>query len=199
MSEDAPQRWVTAPAATLCLDFANTRFWRGSEAATETLNRVEDLVEWCAANAALPRAQAAAWPRRAEAFAQALALREAIYRVFLRLADGATPDPGDVGLLNRAFAAAPPRRVLAARGAGFGWEIAAAAPDAVGLLTPVLWSAGDLLTGPSLVRLRHCANPRCLWLFVDDSRSGNRRWCSMAACGNRAKAHRHYVKRKAVR
>lgn len=38
-------------------------------------------------------------------------------------------------------------------------------------------------------RLRSC--PRCGWLFVDTSRGGRRRWCSMRTCGNREKALRH--------
>jgi len=40
-------------------------------------------------------------------------------------------------------------------------------------------------------RLRICANDGCAWVFHDASRSGRRRWCSMASCGNRAKAARH--------
>jgi predicted RNA-binding Zn ribbon-like protein len=67
------------------------------------------------------------------------------------------------------------------------------------LLAPVLWSAGDLLTGGRLSRVRQCANPACLWLFVDDSKAGTRRWCSMASCGNRAKANRHYARLKQTR
>jgi len=31
----------------------------------------------------------------------------------------------------------------------------------------------------------------CTWLFLDRSRNRSRRWCSMATCGNRAKARRH--------
>lgn len=40
-------------------------------------------------------------------------------------------------------------------------------------------------------RLRVCANPSCRWVFYDSSRTGRRRWCDMATCGNRAKAARH--------
>ncbi|WP_327280958.1 MULTISPECIES: CGNR zinc finger domain-containing protein [unclassified Streptomyces] len=40
-------------------------------------------------------------------------------------------------------------------------------------------------------RLRKCANPPCPLHFLDTSRKGERRWCSMAVCGNRAKAQRH--------
>ncbi len=40
-------------------------------------------------------------------------------------------------------------------------------------------------------RLRVCANDRCRWVFYDASPTARRRWCSMASCGNRAKAARH--------
>jgi predicted RNA-binding Zn ribbon-like protein len=44
-------------------------------------------------------------------------------------------------------------------------------------------------------RLRNCANPDCPFWFLDTTRSGTRRWCSMSSCGNRHKARRHYRRR----
>jgi predicted RNA-binding Zn ribbon-like protein len=41
-------------------------------------------------------------------------------------------------------------------------------------------------------RIRRCQHPACVLWFFDTTRNGTRRWCSMAACGNRAKARRHY-------
>lgn len=41
-------------------------------------------------------------------------------------------------------------------------------------------------------RIRGCAHPHCVLYFYDTSPKANRRWCSMATCGNRAKAARHY-------
>jgi predicted RNA-binding Zn ribbon-like protein len=41
-------------------------------------------------------------------------------------------------------------------------------------------------------RVRRCAGHECLLAFYDSSQSGRRQWCSMAICGNRAKARRHY-------
>ena len=67
---------------------------------------------------------------------------------------------------------------------------------ALALLAPVLWSAGDLLASGKLDKIRRCANPECLYLFLDESRAGKRRWCTMSSCGNRAKARRHYHKAK---
>ena len=45
-------------------------------------------------------------------------------------------------------------------------------------------------------RLRACASDTCRWIFYDDSRTGRRRWCDMASCGNRAKAARHRARVK---
>lgn len=45
-------------------------------------------------------------------------------------------------------------------------------------------------------RLKMCPGERCGWLFIDETRNARRRWCSMDSCGNRAKAARHYARRK---
>ena len=45
-------------------------------------------------------------------------------------------------------------------------------------------------------RIRRCANPQCVLLFLDVSKSGQRRWCDMGTCGNRAKASAHYARRR---
>jgi predicted RNA-binding Zn ribbon-like protein len=46
-------------------------------------------------------------------------------------------------------------------------------------------------------RIKHCENPACVLWFFDTTRNGTRRWCSMAVCGNRMKARRHYDRVKA--
>ncbi|OQD55340.1 hypothetical protein BM536_012050 [Streptomyces phaeoluteigriseus] len=51
-----------------------------------------------------------------------------------------------------------------------------------------------LATAPD--RIRGCAHEACVLHFFDTSRNGTRRWCSMAGCGNRAKASRHYARTK---
>jgi predicted RNA-binding Zn ribbon-like protein len=44
-------------------------------------------------------------------------------------------------------------------------------------------------------RIRRCANPTCVLIFHDTSKGGQRRWCDMTLCGNRAKAIAHYRRR----
>lgn len=69
-----------------------------------------------------------------------------------------------------------------------------AAPfTATAALATIARDAIQLLGGPDAQLIRQCANPKCMLLFVDDSRPGKRRWCSMERCGNRAKVatYRH--------
>ena len=178
--------FLTMTRPDLCLDFANTRYWRGQATPTETLNEPADLATWAKA----PR------PPTAKEFELAIALREVLYRLFDAQAQSRPAAPRDLEALNTALAHAPGRRALKRGRIGYEWEVDVKSGTALSLLAPVLWSAGDLLAGPRLDRVRRCANPECGWLFLDDSRAGKRRWCSMSACGNRAKARRHYHKSK---
>lgn len=196
---------VRADRADLCLEFVNTKFWRGRDPVTETLKGPDDLLDWCAGNGALDgdaaRRLGAQWKRRAgeasRAFEQAVALRESLFPLFAAIAGGAEPAPGDIAELNRWLERAPPRRRLKRLGDAYGWQVDVLPRAAPELLAAVLWSAGDLIAGTTRRdRVRICANPACRWLFLDLSKSGTRRWCSMSACGNRAKAHRHYLKQK---
>jgi predicted RNA-binding Zn ribbon-like protein len=57
----------------------------------------------------------------------------------------------------------------------------------------------QLLGGPERERLKECASPDCALLFLDESRARRRRWCSMEACGNRAKTRRYRRRRKEAR
>lgn len=198
-------RLVAASRPDLCLEFADTRYWRGTQPPTESLHGIEDVVAWCRSMGTLDEAADTAlrawWrehpQRAAAAFDEAVALRESIFTVFSDASAAHAPAPDALDRLNGALASAPARANLRIADGGYVWELPAPTPDAASLLAPVLWSAGDLLTGPRLGRVRRCANDKCLWLFLDESKSGTRRWCSMSACGNRAKAHRHYAKRKA--
>ncbi|MDP2377747.1 ABATE domain-containing protein [Reyranella sp.] len=174
----------------LCLEFANTRYWRGQDAPTETLNAPEDLAAWTTANEGLKLTKP---PARRE-FERALELRELVYRLFDAHAQAKAPAARDLETLNEALSEAPTRTTLKRERGSYAWDVDMRSGTALALLAPVLWTAGDLLAGPRLDRVRRCANPECGWLFLDDSRAGKRRWCSMQSCGNRAKARRHYHK-----
>jgi predicted RNA-binding Zn ribbon-like protein len=194
---------ISTSRADLCLEFANSRYWRGTDAPTETLNGLDDVFTWLTlANALDPAAienLKARWPRGegdAATFAEIIALREALYRAFTSMARHEVPDAKDLDHLNRALTAAPQRAQLVTKDGAYVWRVENLQPKIADLLTPILWTAGDMFAEPRRDRIRLCANEKCVWLFLDDSKSGTRRWCDMKACGNRAKAHRHYEKKK---
>ena len=196
-SAEAAGEPIPAPDDDLCLAYANTRYWRGTATPTEDLRGIDDLLRWAETTERLPPAMvqhfAARWHDEPGAiFSEAIALRETIFRCFAATASQRAPAEPDIASLNAALTRAPPRQRVC-RG---GWDVGAPEPSASALLAPALWSAADLLVGNQLARVRQCANPECSWLFLDNSKSGNRRWCSMSACGNRAKAHRHYIRSK---
>jgi len=63
-----------------------------------------------------------------------------------------------------------------------------------GLDVATVHSTLRLLGMPEEGRMKICGN--CGWLFLDRSKNKSRAWCDMAVCGNRAKANRHYRRKK---
>ncbi|HZC25980.1 MAG TPA: CGNR zinc finger domain-containing protein [Actinopolymorphaceae bacterium] len=59
--------------------------------------------------------------------------------------------------------------------------------------------AWDTLRRTRPGRLRPCENPECALFLIDHSKPNKTRWCSMAVCGNRTKARRHYERSRASR
>ncbi|WP_225768712.1 ABATE domain-containing protein [Inquilinus sp. Marseille-Q2685] len=180
----------------LCIRFVNTMAWRRRQPGEERLPTPDALLRWLGAAGLDPAGIA---PDRAAALHDAaLALREAICRSLLAVAAGEAPTAGDLALLH-ARLAGPPSGMgaeIAPAGGGVAWRAAPA--DPLGLLRPVALSAAALLTGPRARRVRQCQDEQgCGWLFIDESRAQNRRWCSMGDCGNRAKARRHRARLRA--
>jgi predicted RNA-binding Zn ribbon-like protein len=190
-------------AGALCLDFSNT--W-GDRARPES-DRVRgylDLIAFAAAAGLLGEAEADPLRRRATrhpgeaeaALAGARELRDALYRLFSAHAAGRPAESGDVEAVNAALHEALSRLRLEHRGMGFGWAWQDADGDLAAPLRPIVRSAAELLVSADLERVRECHGAACTWLFLDASRNRSRRWCSMESCGNRAKARRHYHRRR---
>lgn len=56
------------------------------------------------------------------------------------------------------------------------------------VLASLLGAVAESVASGSWDRLKICRNPDCRWAYYDHSRNRSRAWCSMAMCGNRAKA-----------
>ena len=165
------------------LDFINTVSW--GDGGEERLHDYGDLRAWCRAAGLAPGKGG-----DERVFKKALKLRSALHAIFLAHAQGRRRE-NDVD----AFLAPALRHVTVRRGK---WALRDRShPEAA--LRWLAWEAANLLTGDVIASVRCCSNDRCLWLFVDQSRRHNRRWCDMQVCGSRAKARAYYARRRSAR
>jgi predicted RNA-binding Zn ribbon-like protein len=120
-------------------------------------------------------------------------LREAIYRTLSVVRKGRRASEEDLALINRAAREAVPAPQLDVS-LRMTWT---SADPVAGALARVAASAIRLLGGTDMEQARECADPTCSLLFIDRSRPGRRRWCSMERCGNRSKTARYRQRSRA--
>ncbi|WP_225821343.1 CGNR zinc finger domain-containing protein [Streptomyces naphthomycinicus] len=164
----------------LALDLLNTR-WNQEGVTRDLLADTEGLAVWLESNGL-----AGAHPADAAVLERLRTAREAIEAAVEGSPAQAAP------LVDAVLAHGRIRARLTAAGP-------AEEPEFADASWAPAWLAArdylDLLTrAPE--RIRSCAGGGCILHFFDTSRNGTRRWCSMAACGNRAKASRHYARSK---
>ncbi|WP_099157737.1 CGNR zinc finger domain-containing protein [Virgibacillus ndiopensis] len=190
----------------LCLDFANTVSWHdSSEKSQELLTSYEKLVNWSLHANILKKQQALSLLKKAESqpskakesLQQAIELRESIYQIFSLVLNNETPAYKDLSILNEALVNAYGMMRLVPGENKFSLEFLNCEETLDGMLPPIVQSAIEILISEKeLSRVKKCEGDPCGWLFLDTSRNRSRRWCSMADCGNRAKAKRFYHNKK---
>ena len=191
----------------LALDFANTVEGREGKRPHEFVTRYADLVRWIlhagglneSGQAELLATASGDKQASASAFEQAVALREALYRVFVAIARQQVPDQADLDMVTSCYERTVEYGQLVERDSSFDWIWPEGATALDRPLWPIALDAVDLLRSDQLPRVKQCGNVEgCGWLFLDTSRNGSRRWCSMAVCGSRIKMRRQYAKRRAT-
>lgn len=190
----------------LCLDFANTVSWHdSSEQSRELLTSYEKLVNWSLQANILKKKQALSLLKQAEeqpskgieVLQQAIELRESIFNIFSLVLNNETPASKDLSILNEAIGNAYGMMRVVPKEHQFSMEFMIGEERLDGMFPPIIQSAVDILISEKeLSRVKKCEGEPCGWLFLDTSRNRSRRWCSMADCGNRAKAKRFYHSRK---
>jgi predicted RNA-binding Zn ribbon-like protein len=206
-SSQGPAEPFEFSGGALCLDFVNS--WGDRDRPeSDRLKSFADLLAFACQAGLLDeprRLELARLPATADgepgasAFATASELRESLYRIFTARARRSSTPPDAVATLNAVLREALAHLRVESSPADdehpFAWSFATATvPTAP--LWPIARSAAELLTSADLARVTQCDGSNCSWLFLDQSRTRNRRWCSMQSCGNRAKARRHYHRRK---
>ncbi|MDT0266766.1 CGNR zinc finger domain-containing protein [Streptomyces sp. DSM 44915] len=182
MAADDPRPLLGEP---LSLDLLNTR-WRLTAETQDLLTDVAGLAIWLRAND-LHELCPADEPTLA-------AVRQARTALTAAVAHPAAPGRDARAAVNAVLSHGRTRRTLTADG-----------PAEEAVTDSAAWLPGWLAVDDYLrllrldpTRIRGCANDSCLLHFFDTSQNRRRRWCSMALCGNRAKAARHYARGRAA-
>ena len=177
MTPGPAARWWFDSGA-LAIDFAYTGVFAESD---ETLHAEPDLAAWLSAR--FVEFDGSVSDRELH---DARNLRGAIARAVLATSRGGRPDSADVDLINL-YAATPDIPPVLAGGSRQAGRRTARVGQT---LSEMARQAVELLSDEQRERIRECSASDCHVVFYDESRSNNRRWCSMAGCGTRAKVRK---------
>jgi predicted RNA-binding Zn ribbon-like protein len=173
------------------LDFLNTEAVDARGEPVDLLRSWDDLVAWVAAAGLAPTSPTCAPTDRdaRRALGWARRLRSAARRTL----DPGADDPIAAATLSDTVADVPVRLRYSPHAAAGAPHVTTDDPtdptDAVRLAVALAVLDATRLDRS---RVRRCESDRCVLLFYDSSKNRSRRWCDMAACGNRAKAAAHY-------
>ena len=187
-------RWPRLVGGNLALDFVNTDLFSQDDRSIDVLRSVDEFLAWCnEAGVKSASAISTNGPRSKEqAFLQeAVAVRAAIRGVLEVLATRREPDSGALHALQSAYVDAIDNAEPELDGTRLTWAWDTTSPR--GALDELVAAAIDLLRGDPADRLKACAN--CGHLFLDATKNGSRRWCSMEDCGTQVKMQRYVTKR----
>jgi predicted RNA-binding Zn ribbon-like protein len=184
----------------LALDFLNTRPILNGQP-TELIPDFNALLRWFHAAQLISSRDMERLRRRwqgsacAQQTAEAMRdLREKLRKDILAWEDGGAIHPSTVAELNRLMADHPMLTRLGASGSVRATELWFAPRRPEDLLAPLAHSTALLFANVDRRRVRKCAN--CVGHFLDTSKKGTRRWCSMALCGNRLKVAAYAARRR---
>lgn len=183
-------------AGHVALDFVNTAEGRGGADAGEALSTPADLLLWGRRCGLITDAATVGEDGRAE-LERAIEARELLYALFLARVNARPALQERLPRLAQLAAAAfHAGNLQSADDGSLSWnwsrtELATVRHAAV-------TSAVDLLQDLPDGRLKQCPGEHCGWLFLDTTKRGNRRWCSMSECGQDAKDKRRRARRQAT-
>ena len=188
------------------LDLVNTLDNRPIDDARELIPVAADFFSWSRQVGLLTPKQEEELLKKAEhepqdadnARRHAVQLRECLFQLFSSIADGRETSPEVLEQWNQFLKESMQYYETTRIGDGLAWTARSDIHGYDSALWPIIHSAIQLLTGSQAARIRRCAGENCDWLFLDTSKRGNRRWCDMTICGNRAKARRHYQRKKSL-
>ena len=201
-----PNEWIDGflfVGNHVALDFLNTRPVL-ADGPTELLPDVEALVRWLVASGLLTRQNgktlARKWrdtPQATAFFRDLIKFRERLRAVVVRQEAGLPVSDAFIAELNSLLKQRRSVIALQRKGRKLGIEAAFELEKPNDLWAPITNAVADLLSDVPPGRVRKCE--ACIVHFLDTSKKGSRRWCSMNICGNKIKVAAYQQRKRSGR
>ena len=185
-------------ANNLALDFANTLVVDEGDEPLELLRSADDLTNWASAAGLRTRKIGPTSGRQAQDLLErALYLRSELKKMANAVSEGERVPASVVKAINDELSRGHGHFELSATPSGYSTAFRKDDKSSADILVTIAESAARLLSEGDLDLVRKCQRSACVLYFYDNSKRHGRRWCSMSACGNRAKAAAHYRRSRA--
>jgi len=188
------ERWPRSVGGHVALDLVNTDVVSQGDRSTDVLREAGEFLAWCAYAGVV---SVAPGPTRLSSaqertfLTEAVALRQAVRAIVEAVAGHRDADRDALTTLQSATADAVGQAVPALDDGRLVWAWEGTMPDAA--LWELACAAVDLLRAGPTDRIKVC--PGCGFVFLDATKNGSRRWCSMDDCGKQEKMRRYVTKR----
>lgn len=189
---------IPITAGHVALDFINTCDFRGSDKYVEYFRIYSDVSVWANRTGLFSDKDilaifqyAQAKPEKAQKTLEEVKnIRETLHQIFSHRLARTAPPKRFINKFNRYLSDSLPKVSLdGGEGKGLSFKY----PGDVLKLLPhfMVFQSLALLTSQDAELINICERTGCGWFFLDRSRRKNRRWCSMAECGNVLKQRRY--------
>lgn len=202
MVKDNLVKNILLNGSVLCLDFVNTIHDRINEPDRDYWVTHVHLLQWALKTGSIRSKDYEALlmhfkskpARGPKLLKESIRLRELLYRIFHSISSGKKIAGGDLKDFNVILSKCLSHLRLKAHDKGFSQSWQLKPGESMIIFVPVIYSAYELLLSDRLSMIKECSN--CGWLFLDTTKNGTRRWCSMSTCGSIVKAKEWYHRNK---
>ncbi len=184
----------------LSIDFVNTKIVH-NDGPVDLLGDVSDIIFWGIAvglfDSYTARRILSDWiENETDIFEEAKSFRVTLYDLFTALANGKMVRNTWIKAINNKLRDSSGRAEITRNESGFKKRFLSDFKEPAQLFASIASSAADLLCYGGFELVKLCEGENCVLYFYDKTKNHSRRWCSMAHCGNRAKANAFYQRKK---
>ena len=186
----------------ICFDFINTVNTRRKGVDFEYLSSYDTFLDWCEKTALCTTKQRRQLKKyaqqhsmeKAKSLESVIRLRETLYALFSEIASKQTVGETILHSFNTYLHTCFKQIEIKVQNGKFSLAYKKIDENLLFPTWPIIYAAYKMLLSDQLDRVKECYN--CGWIFLDQTKNGQRKWCNPSTCGSVEKSRRYYERRK---